>query len=297
MGNFQLFLIVVAIVAAYLVYRILVLYQKNKLKYVFTPFTKNFVRKYLGQEWDIDTYNHVMRPLPRGQDVVSTSALLGAIRINSWNKLYRIRIDKDATTPVILDLYSYDPINKTLVDLVFSVANPRDITLGTGEFMLREDFYVPLLRVGGELSKAWLRSVDIIGPMPKCVKREQRYSNVIVGDYGDTLRGGGESVPKFFELSLTPKSFLIKRSGINYKAIAGNKITLHYCSRVKNSFGSVLVANAIGSRVEEIHGPETDEPTLCKKVWDIGVDREVNIAETVYALSGDYYEKPYLVVE
>lgn len=296
MGNFQLFLIVVAIVAAYLVYRILALYQKNKLKYVFTPFTKNFVRKYLGQEWDIDTYNHVMRPLPRGRDVVSTTSLLGAIRINSWNKLYRIKIDKNATTPAILDLYSYDPVNKTLTDLVFSVANPRDITLGTGEFMLREDLYVPLLRVGGELSKVWLRSVDIIGPMPKCVKREQRYDKIVSGDHGDVLRSD-LGAPKFFELSLTPKSFFIKRSGINYKAVAGNKITLHYCSRVKGSFGSVLVANAIGSRIEEIRGPETDEPTLCKKVWDIGVDRDVNIAETVYALSGDYYEKPYLVVE
>ena len=295
MGNFQLFLIVLACVIVFLVYKLLCLYQKNKLKYVFTPFTKNFIRKYLGQEWDIDTYNHIMRPLPRGRDIVSTTTLLGAIRINSWNKLYRVVVGKDATTPCVLDLYSYDPVSKTLTDLVFSIANPKDITLGTGEFMLREDLYVPLLRVGGELSKNWLRSVDIIGPMPKCVNRDQRYDKIVECDSGSVLRSEGGS-SKFFELSLTPKSFLIKRSGINYKAVAGNKISLHYCSRVRGSFGSVLVANAIGSRVEEIHGPETDEPSLCRKVWDIGLDKEVNIAETVYAFYGNY-EKPYLVVE
>lgn len=300
MTNLQLFLCFAIFVILYVAYNVIIYLNYIKLKYVFVPFPKSLIKKYLNQDWDIDKYNHILRLIPKNKDIKTQMNLLGVVRINSWNRLFNIKVKNCTVTPSVIDLYSYKREENTIGKLIFSISSPENVTIGTGEFKVSDGLYIPMLRVGGELSKPWLESIKVNGPMLKSLRHEQKYQKAMTNteniNPNIVQRQGCASDYKkyqFYENRVVPFSNFIKKSGITLSVKTGDNVKLFYNGKVKGSYGGIIISNIIGNLLQDVHG--VDKGEICTEEWTITSDRDIHMSETMYAHNG-IYQTPMIAV-
>lgn len=275
--------------AIFLVIVVLIVYNvttSHKEKYVLAPIPANLVAKHFHENWSIDMHNHVLRIVRRDYDATTIESLLGVVKYSGKKKInFKVPTSRSeelseetSEETSVLDVYTYDTSEKKLGNLVYSISNPIDVSLGHGEFFLEKGHYLPLLRVGGTLKKSWMKRLRVS-------KNKNARANVFGQMSTETSSNELSIVPSnetqidLGPVTMTPPSGGIVKNACKFDVMAGNTVTL-YCQNIPNT-QTVISAKVMGNRVDEIIGG--NDPT--KREWVVNADSEVIFIENIYNLA------------
>ena len=280
-------LVIMCVVAAYKRY-------KSNSMYVMAPIHKPMVAKYFdrGNEWDLDVHNHIFRPIHRNNDATTVESLLGLLPISS-NKPFNITIKPKDQVYCVMDVYKVNESRDGLGDLVFSIPQPSNVTIGRGEFSLpdqRNSLYLITLKVCGSLSKSWMRGIN--------VKYDQWNSWTSLEPkqvYQQPIKIPPQVIPhiaeeqRSTEIGVYPPSSFIRKNIIKVDATANTKLCLRYTNKnTDRQKHSVITTQIIGTRVDEIYDTISTD-SIIEKEWDMQIDREIVMVESVYGV--DVYQR------
>ena len=274
--------VIVVIGAVVLVLVVLSLVKNNREKFVLAPLHAPLVSKYINQEWSIDMHSHILRIVKRDIDASSIEDLLGVIKYDSKKPGTGMNImvgDDSAST--VLDIYSYDYVDKRLGDLMYSISDPIDVTLGHAELYLESGYYIPMLRVGGTLKKSWMKALHVARPKTGNKAKANIYDRhpvpgVVNDDIERQAMADGGVLHMFKSGEVVPDSPLIVKNYLQLEVEEGDTVTLYYSNMSRSK--SVVSARVMGSRVDEI----VCETGLNKREWTVSAGGTIVFVENIY---------------
>lgn len=276
--------------------------KSNQTKYIAAPLSKKMVSSLINEEWDIDIHNHILRVVRRGVDDISREGLLGAIQLKNKFSWTIESEESEIKRNFVVDIFEYDKEQAKLGELVCSYNQPKRVILSTnmvGNLLKPNQWYLPLIRVGGELNKTWLESIKIYKNKSSLSWKWswiKRLSSVWSKSELKPIEENILSVPnhpgtqiKFNPIQVYPPSSYVHKRVAAFPVLPQTQVTLYYLAR-KN--GSIISAQVTGNRVEELD----QTPGIQRRDWTIFREGQALIAETLYGEYRDFTVEPTLAI-
>jgi len=241
-----------------------------------SPLYPETIRKHLGEDWTLDSHNTFLRIVDKEKDISSVKSILGVIKIKS-SKQKNITLTIPDGRNCILEIYTF---GETIGHLVESIPISSHTVISTGHrgnLRLPDGYYIPLIRIKGNVHNEWASSIKISTKSKKCPPLPYR---PVPNDDENVFPDAGTTSDIFYASSvhMFPCGAHIRRN-VWSKEIVGPKIIR--ADWINRGSKTTIMANVLSARTEKIESV-VDGPQ--HKIWSIPsmVTRNVTIVETIF---------------